>query len=400
MIKPDILRVSNSIQRVRILCPTLYSASGHELTYTLGLCRALHALLLKTQIIVPDSSQLDWTKILDTKIDLQRIKLSKEQALTAQNLGIKSAPLTHLLNRFHTRKRNATLQKAILNTCEEDLTLVHTASFGDLLIIAEASEKMTGQLCLVLRYDHYDNPASKAALKIIASKPHIHLVTDSHDLAHMFEVETGRKFPVIPPPVKHYMAPQENHKKDINNKPVFAYFGGARPSKGFHKLPHLVSQIQAVFPDARFFIQAYLHADDTDQSLMNETVIQLKSNSNINVETGTISEADYNAHLRYSDVMMLPYDPDAYRAVTSGVFVEGVCAGKIVLVPDNSWMAAEAKRYNLSRVQTIDNLDFSFFRDIMQNIKMPCKTTSNWAENHSYDALSNLIYHITQPAIH
>ncbi|NGX53929.1 MAG: hypothetical protein K1000chlam4_00650 [Chlamydiae bacterium] len=50
------------------------------------------------------------------------------------------------------------------------------------------------------------------------------------------------------------------------------------------------------------------------------------------------------------DVVLLPYDPKIYACGTSGIFVEAICAGKMVLVKDKSWLAYELKRFKLDQL--------------------------------------------------
>jgi hypothetical protein len=61
-----------------------------------------------------------------------------------------------------------------------------------------------------------------------------------------------------------------------------------------------------------------------------------------------LSREDYAAWLNRAQVILLPYDPVAYRERTSGIFTEAIMAGRIPLVKAETWMAAELARYDLT----------------------------------------------------
>ncbi|MBI1778523.1 MAG: glycosyltransferase [Proteobacteria bacterium] len=65
---------------------------------------------------------------------------------------------------------------------------------------------------------------------------------------------------------------------------------------------------------------------------------------------GSVPYEDYVQALLSADVVVLPYDPQTYRNSASAVFVEALAAGKIVIVPEHSWMAKEAARVGAGHI--------------------------------------------------
>jgi hypothetical protein len=61
-----------------------------------------------------------------------------------------------------------------------------------------------------------------------------------------------------------------------------------------------------------------------------------------------LSRADYLHWLNRSDILILPYEAEAYRERTSGIFTEGIIAGKLPLVTPHTWMARELADYGLT----------------------------------------------------
>lgn len=60
-----------------------------------------------------------------------------------------------------------------------------------------------------------------------------------------------------------------------------------------------------------------------------------------------LSRDEYNYWLALSDIVLLPYDIEAYRERTSGIFTESIIAGKLPLVTPQTWMARELAQYQL-----------------------------------------------------
>jgi glycosyltransferase involved in cell wall biosynthesis len=54
-----------------------------------------------------------------------------------------------------------------------------------------------------------------------------------------------------------------------------------------------------------------------------------------------MSEKDYHEILASSDVVILPYDQNAYGARSSGILAQALAAGKPVVVPADTWMASQ-----------------------------------------------------------
>jgi hypothetical protein len=60
-----------------------------------------------------------------------------------------------------------------------------------------------------------------------------------------------------------------------------------------------------------------------------------------------LTRLEYSQYLNICDFILLPYNSDAYRERTSGIFTECIIAGKIPVVTSNTWMAKELYNYGL-----------------------------------------------------
>jgi hypothetical protein len=276
------------------------------------------------------------------------------------------------------------------------MTVVHTAGYSDLVTIARAAARMRGPLALVLRFDHFDDPYAVNALRRAVdacSRAHVGLATDSEDLAADFERITGARFHLARPPVA--VITPARLSPASSDGPVFGAFGGARRNKGFHRLPAIIDAVSAAAPTARFLIQAYAHPADQPSEDVSSARRALAARPRVTLIDSVMSPDAYADALTRCDALLLPYDPHAYRRVTSGVFVEGMAAGKAALIPSAGWMAAEAERGSLSRAAHVDFDDagsiMAGVRRALSAIAAPCPATAAWAIQHSFDALLSAI---------
>ena len=63
-----------------------------------------------------------------------------------------------------------------------------------------------------------------------------------------------------------------------------------------------------------------------------------------------LSHESYWEELGRCCLVLLPYDPITYRSSTSGIFIESICAGKMPIVKDGSWLAHELRRFDLENL--------------------------------------------------
>lgn len=70
-------------------------------------------------------------------------------------------------------------------------------------------------------------------------------------------------------------------------------------------------------------------------------------NGNFRSIDDELTRADYVRHMLESDVVLTPYSAEAYKLNSSGIFVEAICAGKVVLSLQGTWMAHELKLHGL-----------------------------------------------------
>lgn len=116
-----------------------------------------------------------------------------------------------------------------------------------------------------------------------------------------------------------------------------SFMGNARREKGWALLPDVVKQCSSL--DIRFFIQA-----KPDTSVVSDISLltALRHLPNVQICETALTREDYH-DLIANSVVLLPYDPVAYRWRHSGIYTEAKCLGAPVIVSAGTWMAEDVK---------------------------------------------------------
>ncbi len=171
----------------------------------------------------------------------------------------------------------------------------------------------------------------------------VKLSSDSVGLAEEFSAMAKRPVSVLPIPHTHDQPPAVP-PAGMPAKPAgrtrIVFLGDARDEKGFELLPAVVRAC-AADKSVEIVIQGYVssHYHYRMMSVIEE-LSRLKL-PNLHLLDRSLSGAEYQWLLQSSDIVLLPYDCGTYRARTSGPFVEAICAGKTVIVPEGSWMSGQ-----------------------------------------------------------
>lgn len=114
--------------------------------------------------------------------------------------------------------------------------------------------------------------------------------------------------------------------------PVVTAIGFANRAKGYHLLPEAIRYVLKMNHDATFLVHGIV--DGTDAQHQNQIIFEeLKTlGPRVNVRAGVLTPEEYIEELNRTDLLLLPYDPTAYRARGSGVFADSCAVGIPVVV--------------------------------------------------------------------
>ncbi|HVA46627.1 MAG TPA: hypothetical protein VNH11_09660 [Pirellulales bacterium] len=159
-----------------------------------------------------------------------------------------------------------------------------------------------------------------------------------------------------------------NPKSKIQNpksKIHVVYLGDARLEKGYQWLPRLVEGAVAAGLPVRFTFQSNcsLAAAEPAVTAARQRLAALPPHYGVTLVNSPLSSEAYRALLLSADVVILPYDREAYRARSSGIFAEALAAGIPTLVPAGTWMASQ-----LAPVRQLAELAFADPADLTKHL--------------------------------
>ncbi|HQU47217.1 MAG TPA: hypothetical protein PK867_30720, partial [Pirellulales bacterium] len=176
----------------------------------------------------------------------------------------------------------------------------------------------------------------------------INFYTDTEELSRDFNLLGKTRFGVLPIPFRSELIQPTSRGADEPLRLVF--LGEARDEKGFAWLPNLIDDLRADYVDSRkvrFLIQANLGAPQYNPR-SSAALERLKEFPTEVVELlgldAPLTPTDYYRLVSQSNIVLLPYDRDRYRAASSGTLADAIAGGRPVIVPSQSWMANQLPR--------------------------------------------------------
>jgi glycosyltransferase involved in cell wall biosynthesis len=112
--------------------------------------------------------------------------------------------------------------------------------------------------------------------------------------------------------------------------------GPTREEKGRDRLAEVMAKVSAARPDARFFLQI---TGREAADAFSERLRALRGSTTVTIQLGALPAEDYYARLLACDLVLLPYLPERYAMMPSGVFGEAVALGAPVVAPAATWMS-------------------------------------------------------------
>jgi hypothetical protein len=240
---------------------------------------------------------------------------------------------------------------SVVNNCSPTIIFIDSFKPSELLAFVISlfflrSHKLT--VWLLYRHDDYQKKLIGNFYKFMnmliekkITKNKFILLTDSEKLQGSLSSYFKYQFFVVPIP----HTPTVEYSKNIeitNNRDdlsIFAWWcGNPNPEKGLEVIQKLVNSSNLFAKNLHLFIskEAYLP--------------EIKNNIQITYLPAYLTRQEYLQQLNEIDILLLPYDSKIYKERTSGVFVEGICAGKVPFVTQDTWMATELIRHDLSEL--------------------------------------------------
>lgn len=190
----------------------------------------------------------------------------------------------------------------------------------------------------------------REAFAVLAGLPagRVALFAETAPMAQLFESLGAPAVRVLPWPVMMAGPTSTGVWPEGHGPARVACLGDAKPERGVGMLPGVVRSVAAAHPGTRFVMQAHWWGGTAHAAEAERVFAELGAlGPALRVLAGELSPEVYAAVLHGSDIVLLPYDAEAYRDRGSGVFAEAAAAGRVMVLPAGTWMADEAARWGL-----------------------------------------------------
>ena len=176
------------------------------------------------------------------------------------------------------------------------------------------------------------------------------LLTDSELLSQSLSSYFQETVTVMPIPHTEFI--EKSHSS--HNNPTLCWWAGPpRPEKGWEIIK---SMARYKFTEAEKFCLVAAKSSQLE-SITGGVQIKLIEDN--------LDRREYAYWLSQSDLILLPYDSEAYSERTSGIFAECIIAGNIPVVTSNTWMAKELSKFNLEKLI----IDWGNNKEIFEQLK-------------------------------
>lgn len=170
------------------------------------------------------------------------------------------------------------------------------------------------------------------------------LLAETQPVADEFTELAGRTVHVAPWPTAEPHVSSFRDRANQKDTLKIGYLGYAKRERGIHLLPDIARRALAELPQVRFFVQVDTFLPETVQD---EVDALLALGDRVEVHRGSIPREQFLDTLSSMDIILMPYDPQAYRRRGSALFSEAAMLGKPMIVPGETWMAEQMHQHSL-----------------------------------------------------
>lgn len=267
-----------------------------------------------------------------------------------------------------------------------DRIFIHTMAFTEIeditQILASRSDAEIPEFHLLFRRDLDESDAANEspvycrfiqALKLLSLldlvRRKVFFYTDTEELTAQYSKASALPFKTLPVPfdteaLEHAMA---GASVDPEGPITIAYFGDARPEKGYQHLPRT---LKALYPLAkqgklRFVLQSNFNLPGGEPGIAEARDLLARfPRDYVELLMDPLPKEGYYEQLSASDIILIPYEASRYKARSSGIFAQALAAGKIPVVPAGTWMANELARLGFKHVYV-----FGEDKDLVESIR-------------------------------
>jgi glycosyltransferase involved in cell wall biosynthesis len=164
--------------------------------------------------------------------------------------------------------------------------------------------------------------------------PHWRYFAASPSLGDLFSTLIGKDVLPLPMPGSAEWPPAR--PRNGERRITVGVLGHTSIEKGAFLLADIIHPTLAQFAHVDF----KLHLSTNPDTRALDTLFA-NGTDRLSIVRGYISDAEMQAIIDESDIVLLPYGPRKYRLMPSAIFIQAACSGKIVVLPAGSHMHRE-----------------------------------------------------------
>jgi glycosyltransferase involved in cell wall biosynthesis len=146
---------------------------------------------------------------------------------------------------------------------------------------------------------------------------------------------------VFPLPVQHDLPAISPKRLSAGESPLIVVLGHTCARKGSELIGPILRKVLGKHNSCHCFLQA----NPVCWGSRWKDEIGMDLISRVCVHSGEMTQDEYQESLSRADLVLLPYIPEKYLLLTSGVFSEAMAMGKVSVIPDGTWMADMVHKY-------------------------------------------------------
>lgn len=322
------------------------SEGGHYYPYTLCIGAAAQRLGYEVVILHNRSFHGTWHIPGVTQLDPFTLGWADAEGLDAAQWGARS-----ISKSFEAAVRHMPPRRG-------DHVLFHTVGYAEILDLVDhfawTLDRHDRPIChILLRYDPWpmENNAEtfRQRLKTITTSHALaetmRFYSDTEQLVEAFAALTGLPFSLVPIPFDQAMLKRKMRESEAERSGAITctYLGDARLEKGYGLLLDAIREVRVLkhlHGKVRFVLQSNFNVPGGEPGLK-ETRDALATMPNVELTFQPLDEDAYYTLLAEADIVIIPYEANAYRARSSGVLVQARAAGKPIVTTAQSWMASQ-----------------------------------------------------------
>ena len=249
----------------------------------------------------------------------------------------------------HNRTFAADLAKLDPSLFHNSMVLFPTISAGQLLGIFRWLSTFRGEhapkaaICLLPTLEWSNSDHTTGLYKTVWKhcppelRKRVAILARTPQIAQLFATHTGMPAHVYPYPIPQELVEHRPQARASDDNMGVSFVAGARKERGGEFIADVVRRCSGL--GVRFFIQVRQGGDtNIDESLLSA----LSGLPYVRLHEGALERSDYYREIADS-VVLLAYEPDAYRWRDSGVYHEALFLDAPVLVTAETFMADEVK---------------------------------------------------------